>query len=572
MRFSKNLLLATLAAVGGGGTTTARAQALSEQVVERFDSVDKVQFVSGDWNPADGDTTWLTRTLANSVNGADPNVLEFAGLALTASFSASTDPWETVSIQSLPGRLLVLADTAEFQLLLKPNYQSDRTTVSVLLRLTMQDGSMWDQTKVVRNGVWQRAAFPVSTGDFARVSWGPTGQFNLSTVASWQVIFVDLPAGQHSVELHALHAKRPIDTAPPTAEAFDTRFFSYGGAVANTQSNILFRRGDWNANDGDTDWLYHRHKVSTSYSPSSYLQASYRSAADPWETVSIRKDAQTRFELAGAKQIVARLSAERNLDPNALVLSLTMQDGSVWQQGRALDAVSNLGYVPGNSVGVPYHFPIDAAGRGWNRAEWGPFGYFNLDRVRSWELYFNNLGSGVHEVLIQGVELSALSSASAAIDATLQASGQARIVAQQLAAADGARATIAASGAVSDQVALQGTASAAAGFLVEVTSSYANNATDAALFRLSASDGETRELRFALPQAGRSLMRIHTSCPGLPPGTMVRGPAEMDARCQSLQGAFYGMDLAKFDRWELRLQSIPAGEHSVKLAVFPQVE
>jgi hypothetical protein len=299
----------------------------------------------------------------------------------------------------------------------------------------------------------------------------------------------------------------------------------------------------------------------------SYLQASYRSDGDPWETVSIRKDAATRFDIGAAKQIVARLSAERNLDPNALVLSLTMQDGSVWQQGKPIDVVSSLGYVPGNGIGEPHRFALDA--NGWTRAEWGPYGYFNLDRVRSWELYFNNLGTGMHEVLVQGVELT--SGVSVTVGATIQAAGRAQVF-SQLATADGLRATIASSGAPSDRLALLGTGSAASGFLVEVTSSYAANSADAAVFRLSAADGETREISFALPQAGRTLLRVHTTCPGLPPGVMVRGPAEMEARCRSIQASFYGMDLAKFDRWELHLQNIPAGEHSVKLAVFPQVE
>jgi hypothetical protein len=558
------MLLAALAAVGCG-TTRASAQALSEHEIERFDSVEKVRFVSSDWNPADGDTAWLTRGVASSVNGANPNELEFAGPALTATFTAGSDAWENVAIQSLPERALELHGTQEFQLLLKPSYQSTRATVSVLLRLTMQDGSLWDQTKVVRNGLWQRAVFPVGDSDFVRVGWGPPGSFDLSAVASWQVILVDLPVGQHSIELYALHAKR----AAAAADSFSTRFFSTGGALANTQSDVLFRRGDWNSNDGDTDWLYHRHKVSTSYSTSSYLQASYRSDGDPWETVSVRKEATNRFDLGAAKQIVVRLSAEQNLDPNALVLSLTMQDGSVWQQGKPIDVVSSLGYVPGSGVGVPHRFALAANGAGWTRAAWGPYGYFNLDRVRSWELYFNNLGTGMHEVLIQGVELA--SGASATDAATFQAAGQARVL-SQLAAADGVRATITSSGAPSDRLSLLGTSSVANGFLVEITSSYAGQGADAAVFRLSAPDGETREVSVAVPRAGRTLLRVHTTCPGLPPGVMVRGPAEMEARCRSTQASFYGMDLAKFDRWELRLQNIPAGEHSVKLAVFPAIE
>ncbi|HET8938791.1 MAG TPA: hypothetical protein VFN67_35340 [Polyangiales bacterium] len=566
MRAFQDLLL-TAIVVGGCSTTTAYAQAIRTDVVERFDSVDAVQFVSGDWNPADGDTVWLTRALGSSVSGLDPYELEFAGPTLTASFSASTDPWENVAIQSLAGRTLALAGTAEFQLLLKPNYQSERPTVSVLLRLTMRDGSIWDQTKVVKNRIWQRAAFPVN-GEFARVSWGPEGSFDLSNVASWQVMFVDLPAGQHSVELHALHAKRPASATSSAAEPFGTRFFSTGGASTTPEANLLFRRGDWNTADGDTDWLFHRHKVSAYYSPSSFLQASYRSAGDPWETVSIHKAAATRFDLAGAKQIVARLSAERNVDPNALVMSLTMEDGSVWQQGKPIDVPASFGYTPSINVGMPYRFALDQTS--WTRADWGPYGHFDLDRVRSWELYFNNLGTGVHEIQLQGVELTGVASA-ATTDSTFQSEGQARWVSQR-AAADGVRATIAASGGAADRVAVRGQASAVNGFLIEVTSSYSSTAADAIVFRLSSSDGETRDISFALPESGRTLMRVHTTCPALPPGTMVRSPAEMENRCRLLQGNFYALDLEKFDRWELRLQNIPAGEHSVKLAVFPQVE
>lgn len=566
MRFSRDLLLMALAAIGGS-TATASAQAIRSDLVERFDAVDAVQFVSGDWNPADGDTAWSTRTLGSTVTGADPSELEFAGPALIASFNASTDPWEHVAIQSLPSRTLELAGTEEFQLLLKPAYQSERPFVSVLLRLTMRDGSLWDQTKVVRNRVWQRAAFPVN-GEFARVSWGPEGSFDLSSVASWQVIFVDLPAGQHNVELFALHAKRRAGVTSSAAEPFGTHFFTTGGSLATPEANLLFRRGDWNTADGDTDWLFHRHKVAAAYSPMSYLQASYRSAGDPWETVSIHKAAATRFELAGAKQIVARLSAERNVDPNALVMSLTMDDGSVWQQGKPVDFVANVGYVPGVGIGVPYRFALDSSR--WTRADWGPYGHFNLERVRSWELYFNNLGTGVHELQLQGVEL-AYGASLATADSNFVSEGQARWSSQQT-AADGVRATIAASGSTADRLAVGGQASAANGFLIEVTSSYKNTAADAVVFRLSASDGETRDISFALSETGRTLARVHTTCPALPPGTMARGEGEMQARCGWMQGNFYAMDLAKFDRWELRLQNIPAGEHSVKLAVFPQVE
>ena len=566
MRFSKDFLLTAFAVIGCS-TTTASAQAIRTEVVERFNAVDTVQFLSGDWNPADGDTAWSTRTLGSSVNGTDPNELEFAGPALTASFSASTDPWENVAIQSLPERTLALAGTQEFQLLLKPSYQSERAFVSVLLRLTMRDGSIWDQTKVVRNRVWQRAAFPVN-GEFARVSWGPDGSFDLSNVASWQVIFVDLPAGQHSVELFALHAKRQVAATSVAAEPFGTRFFTTGGSLDTPEANLLFRRGDWNTADGDTDWLFHRHRVAAAYNPTSYLHASYRSAGDPWETVSIHKDAATRFDLAGAKQIIARLSAERNIDPNALVMSLTMDDGSVWQQGKPVDFASNVGYVPGVGIGVPYRFALDQTS--WTRADWGPYGYFNLDRVRAWELYFNNLGTGVHEIQLQGVELTGVASVLTA-DSTFSNEGQAHWVSQRT-AADGVRGTITASGSAADRVTVLGQASAANGFLIEVTSSYSNTATDAVVFRLIANDGETRDISFPLAESGRTLTRVHTTCPPLPPGTPTRGPGETQARCGWMQGTFYGMDLAKFDRWELRVQNIPAGEHSVKLAVFPQVE
>ena len=61
--------------------------------------------------------------------------------------------------------------------------------------------------------------------------------------------------------------------------------------------------------------------------------------------MSLRKEAQTYFDLtaSGNNQIVALVNADLNLDPNALIMSLTMEDGSIWQQGKRLDVVGESG-------------------------------------------------------------------------------------------------------------------------------------------------------------------------------------------------------------------------------------
>lgn len=574
MRGSKALCVAALLS-GGASTfaTQAHAQALHERVVERFDAVANAVFVNGDWNPADGDTTWLTHVVSSSASSANPYELDFAGPAVMSTFRVSDDPWENVSVKSTPGQVPSLVGTQELQLLLRPSYQTDKAFVSVVLRLTMQDGSLWDSTKVLLNNVWQRAAYPVGDGAFARVQWGPEGAFDLSSVASWEVLFVDLPAGQHAVELYALYAKSSdvsTSLADAGAEPFDARFYTVGGTLDTAEASVLFRHGDWNPSDGDTDWLYHRQKYATQYSATSFLHTAYRSDGDPWETVSIRKDATARFDLGSAKQVVAYLNAESNADPNALVLSLTMRDGSVWQQGTALDVVSNLGYVSGNRVGTPYRFSLDASGAGFTRAAWGPAGQFSLDEVRSWELFFNNLRRGVHSLVIEGVETRAVPSLVASAT-RFDELGQARWLSQSLSTTD-MHATVSSDGEPTSGVSIAGEASAANGFVVEVGSSYANTAVDAAVFRLIGTDGEVRQVSFALPQPGRSIMRVHTTCPALPAGVMARGAAEMDARCRGLQGEFYGMDLSKFTRWELLVTGMPTGEHELTVAVYPQLD
>ena len=388
------------------------AQATTLKVLKYFDSTNTVQFLQNDWNPADGDTHWQTVVSDGMWVSTDPYLLDFYGATVAGTFAVGNDPWETVSIKSLAGEQFDLRGTQEIQLAAHPVYVTSSPYASVVLRLTMQDGSIWDQPKVLANNVWQRAAFPVKEDSFARVEWGPEGLFDLGKVASWEVILVDLPPNStHHIDLRAVYMKGNYDPAPAqnVAEPFGVDFFNGAGS-------ILFRHADWNPADGDTDWLYHINKIPASWDPYGFLKAVYRSQGDPWETVSLRKEAQTYFDLTANNnnQIVALVHADLNLDPNALIMSLTMEDGSVWQYGRPLDVVRESGslmnYADDRNLVSPYRFPLDPDGKGWTMAAWGPTGRFDLSRIKAWELYFDNLGQGEHTVFLGSIDTIAVTS------------------------------------------------------------------------------------------------------------------------------------------------------------------
>ena len=142
----------------GSRLTCAGNDTESPQV---FDSTNTVQFLQNDWNPADGDTHWQTVVSDGMWVSTDPYLLDFYGATVAGTFAVGNDPWETVSIKSLAGEQFDLRGTQEIQLAAHPVYVTSSPYASVVLRLTMQDGSIWDQPKVLANNVWQRAAFPV---------------------------------------------------------------------------------------------------------------------------------------------------------------------------------------------------------------------------------------------------------------------------------------------------------------------------------------------------------------------------------------------------------------------------
>jgi hypothetical protein len=152
------------------------AQATTLKILKRFDSTDAALFLQDDWNPANGNTHWGTISVSGS---PVPGPSDFYGANVAGSFSAGEDFWENISIKSPGGVPFSLQGTQEIQLVARPQYVTDRPYVTIVLRLVMQDGSMWDQHKVLANNVWQTAAFPVE-GDssFTRVEWGPLAHSN----------------------------------------------------------------------------------------------------------------------------------------------------------------------------------------------------------------------------------------------------------------------------------------------------------------------------------------------------------------------------------------------------------
>lgn len=544
------------------------AQATTLKILKRFDSTDSVLFLQNDWNPADGNTYWEAVDMSNSTASIPT---DFHGASIAGSFSVGEDPWETVSIKSHAGEQFNLLGTQEIQLVVRPAYVTNRPYVSVVLRLTMQDGSIWDQPKVLANNLWQTGAFPVTKDSFTRAEWGPQGAFDLGKVASWEIILVDLPPGNHHhINLHTLYMKGNYSTPPDSsaADSFKVDFF-------NGDGNILFRHTDWNPADGDTHWLYHVRTHPHYYNPYGFVRAVYRSEGDPWETVSLRKEAQTYFNLSNndSGQIVVLVDAGPNLDPNALVMSLTMEDGSIWQQGKPLDVVKKTPlrhYTHDGGIVLPYRFPLspNPAENGWTMAEWGPSGSFDLSRVKAWELSFNNLEQGAHSVTLGSIDVTGASLVQAGN--TFLATGQAQWLELNF-GSDGVSAGIVSEGGTEDSLSIAsetGMSGLGLGFNLEVTSSYANSSTDAVALKLTTSDGKVWQQSYDLPQAGRSVLRIYTSCP--PPRQMVR-PDPYDLRCKGILGSFYGIT-SDITQWEITLNRPPAGEHEVSINLLSTVQ
>ncbi|MBA4143411.1 MAG: hypothetical protein H0X43_10520 [Nitrosospira sp.] len=538
------------------------AQATTLKTLKRFDSTNSVLFLQNDWNPANGNTYWGALEVSQST---DPGPTDFSGPNVAGSFSAGEDPWETVSIKSHAEGQFNLQGTQEMQLVARPEYVTDRPYVTAVLRLTMQDGSIWDQPKVLANNVWQTAAFPVKEDSFARVEWGPSGVFDLGKVASWEVILVDLPPGNHSINLHTLYMKGNYEASGNAAEPFEVNFYAGDGS-------ILFRHADWNPADGDTHWLYHVRAHQHYYNPFGFVRAVYRSAGDPWETVSLRKEAQTHFDLtaSGSGQIVALMNAGVNFDPNALVMSLTMEDGSVWQQGKRLDVVSSNAlahFTPWGLNMLPYRFSFDPQGKGWTMAAWAPTGNFDLSRIKTWELSFNNLEEGENSVLLGSIGIMGASLVNA--DNTFGANGQAQWLERSF-ASDGVTGDISSDGFenslyIASEIPVNGLE---LGFNLEITSSYANSSPNAVVFKLTTGDGKVWQQSFSLPEAGRSIHRIYVGCPG--PWSMIR-PDPDDFRCKGILGAFYGIS-SDITKWEVVLNRPPAGEHKIGVNLLSTVQ
>ena len=140
----RSLILAAAAGLSLVFALPAHATAL--KILQRFDSTNSVLFLQNDWNSANGTTYWGPIAVSQST---DPVPTDFTGANVAGSFSVGADLWETVSIKSPAGTQFNLQGTQEIQLVARPGYVTDRPYVSVVLRLTMQDGSIWDQPKVL---------------------------------------------------------------------------------------------------------------------------------------------------------------------------------------------------------------------------------------------------------------------------------------------------------------------------------------------------------------------------------------------------------------------------------------
>ncbi len=107
------------------------------------------------------------------------------------------------------------------------------------------------------------------------------------------------------------------------------------------------------------------------------------------------------------------------------------------------------------------------------------------------------------------------------------------------------------------------------GFNLEITSSYVNVSPNAIIFKLMTSDGRIWQQAYDLPQPGRSVLRIYTSCPS-PYPFMVR-PDPDDIRCKGILGGFYGIT-SDITRWEVMLNSPPAGEHKIGVNLLSTIQ
>ncbi|SFM49853.1 hypothetical protein [Nitrosomonas communis] len=291
--------------------------------------------------------------------------------------------------------------------------------------------------------------------------------------------------------------------------------------------------------------------------------------------MSLRKETQSYFDLTATNhsQIVALVKADPNLDPNALIMSLTMEDGSIWQQGKPLDVFRTTSLYHsmhnGNYV-FPYRFSLDPNGNGWTMAAWGPTGNFDLTRVKAWELFFNNLGQGEHTVLLGSIDtMDTMASSLIQAGSTFSATGQTQWLARSFSSI-GVVADISSGGSVGDSlsIASESIGALGLGFNLEVANSYVNPSSDAVVFKLTTRDGKIWQQTYDLPQIGRSIFRIYTFCP---PPSMAR-PDPNDMRCQNILGGFYGINPADITMWEITLNSPPAEEYKIGINLITTIQ
>jgi hypothetical protein len=218
---------------------------------------------------------------------------------------------------------------------------------------------------------------------------------------------------------------------------------------------------------------------------------------------------------------------------------------------------------------MPYRFSLDPQGAGWAMAAWGPTGSFDLSRIKAWELSFNNLEQGAHPVLLGSINIMGASLVHA--DNTFLTTGQAQWLGLNF-ASDGVIAEISSEGGVEDSLSMVSETPVSGlglGFNLEITSSYVNTSPDAVIFKLTTSDGKIWQQAYNLPQAGRSVLRIYISCPS--PYPFMARPDPYDARCKGILGDFYGIT-SDITKWEVMLNSPPAGEHKIGINLLSTIQ
>lgn len=549
-------------------------QADSIKTLKAFDTNNSALFIDNDWNPNNHNTYWLSQSIGQ-VLSADTLNLDFSGSHIVGKFIRSADSWETVSIKSHANDLPILKETKEIQLAIKPQYANTPEYISVLLRLTMQDGSIWDQVKSFVNGRWQKGVFSTKMNKFIRPNWSTSGIFDLEKVIAWEIILVDIPEGEHSIKLHSLLMKGDYQKPPnATADRFDVNF-------PEDEKTILFLKNDWNPHDGDTQWLYHKNIPSsrgTYYDkmPIGTLVA-YRFNGDPNETVSIKKEATTHFDLSNNNRIVVDIDAPSYLtdeflsDTGLVVMSLTMANGSIWQKGVTSTVTVS------NSKHIDYLFSIDDEGAGWTQAHWGEEGGFDRSNIKSWELVLHNLRLGVNVIGFNHVKALTIDTAlennvDLKVDDWNPKDGDMTWLSSHNSLGDGLSARFSSGGDPWDAVSVASNSSIPipqAGYRLDLTTSYANPIKDAMVFELQMNDGSLWQKSFELPHAGRYLHDILTVCYSRQTWRCSGDPSlGWTLVSWGTIPLFPTFDQQRITGWKMILNTPPMGEHDIKLKLF----